>query len=609
MRSPRLPSLLLACVLSGTSAAAVDKSTELRDLHYGEALYQLYQDKHFSAIVRLLTAKKQGHMQAYEHEPDLLLGGLYLAYDMPGAAEAKFRQILDKGALPEIHDRAWLQLARTHHRHGQADSAAQAMGRVGANLVGDSAEERQVLDGLIALERGDNRLAGETLAGMEEDSEWSHYGRYNRAIALLRDGQAEAGLQLLEEIGDIDAETAEMKAVKDRANLVRGLMLIEAKQPDKARESLERVRIAGMDTNQALFGLGLASLTQEDPKGALPPWRMLAREDARDPTVLEVLLAIPYALNLLGDEQQSLEAYRQGIDRYSRELRRTDQAIGAIHQGELLAALEALHDRRAPDDDGLLSLLPLLLSENRFQTRWYNYLDLRFLQANLQDWNHKIDDYQSMLQVRQAAYEKVMPQVEEKLSGERIGQLKSTRDGLDQRLQAAVAADEPAFALSDGKTKKLLARIEKAEALIAQVGERRDLSEQIAKLRVLRGLLVWQDVTEHPARRRAVEKALRTLDATLAQAEQRQAALAEAHRQTRGGFGRFGGEIATLEDQVRTQLAEAKRLRQAQGEQLERMAIAVLDARKQLIHNYLIQARFGVASLLDRGSAQGDEAQ
>ncbi|MCG8099713.1 MAG: hypothetical protein JAZ05_11545, partial [Candidatus Thiodiazotropha taylori] len=57
---PRL--LLTTCLALPITANAEIKAgepQELRDLHYGEALFQLYQEAYFPAIVRLLSARKQ----------------------------------------------------------------------------------------------------------------------------------------------------------------------------------------------------------------------------------------------------------------------------------------------------------------------------------------------------------------------------------------------------------------------------------------------------------------------------------------------------------------------------------------------------------------------
>ena len=77
----------------------------MRDPHYGEVLFHFYQNRHFDAMVHLLSARQQGRMQAYDEEPELLLGGLYLAYGMNGEAEILFKRVLEHDPSPEIYDR------------------------------------------------------------------------------------------------------------------------------------------------------------------------------------------------------------------------------------------------------------------------------------------------------------------------------------------------------------------------------------------------------------------------------------------------------------------------------------------------------------------------
>ena len=64
MRSSLLPRILLTASLlipfSAHTAVKVGEPGELRDLHYGEVLFQLYQENYFEAIVHLLSARKQG---------------------------------------------------------------------------------------------------------------------------------------------------------------------------------------------------------------------------------------------------------------------------------------------------------------------------------------------------------------------------------------------------------------------------------------------------------------------------------------------------------------------------------------------------------------------
>ncbi|MES9859426.1 MAG: hypothetical protein ABW138_01125, partial [Candidatus Thiodiazotropha sp. 4PDIVS1] len=109
MQTGLIPRLLLttclALPLSATAEIRAGEPQALRDLHYGEALFHLYQKEYFPAIIRLLSARKQGLMKAYADEPELLLGGLYLAYGMPDTAENLFNRVLSNAAIPEIQNK------------------------------------------------------------------------------------------------------------------------------------------------------------------------------------------------------------------------------------------------------------------------------------------------------------------------------------------------------------------------------------------------------------------------------------------------------------------------------------------------------------------------
>jgi len=602
--SSRLYLLLMIWFPAVVAAAPQTQPGELKDLYYGEALYQLYQQHYFQAIVHLLSAQRQGHMQAYGDEPQLLLGGLYLAYGMPDAAEGLFQRLLNDPNRPAIHDQAWLQMAKSRHRRGQEARAAEALAQIGTALTESGQLERLSLEGLVDLERGDNQQALAALEPITDQERWGAYASYNRAIALLRSGQTKAGLEILERLGRQRAEDEEMKALRDRANLVRGYLLLESGQAAQGKTALERVRLSGLATNQALLGVGWASLRLHDPQGALAPWQELAKRDARDPAVLEVLLAIPYALSQLQADSQALDYYQQAIDRYNQEIGRLDQALRGIRQGRLMAALipDSGKGRQAPAENDITGLLPLLLSKNRFQEHLQDYRDLVALQANLREWVDKIGSYRAMLQVRQAAYQAKLPRVEASLSGQTLASLEDAQAKLQQRFDQAKSPEEPPFILANDKELRLLARFDKIDRLFARIAPYQELPEQHEHARFLRGLLVWRTVTEHPARLWEAEKQLRELARALQQAHQQQAALQRAEHDSKGRVQGFADRIERLERQIPDLLNRVQRTQADQARLLRQMAEQALQGRKSLLHDYLIQARFGVASLLDRSS-------
>lgn len=587
------------------SATTSEEPGAIQDLYYGEALYQLYQEKYFNAIVHLLSARQQGRMQAHGDEADLLLGGLYLAYGMPDQAETIFQQVLKQTASPQVHNRAWLQLAKSRHRLNQLQAANNAIAEIGTDLSEPNREELNALQGLIALEQDKSAQALEILRKPRSKNDWYAYNLYNQSMALLRLNQTEEGLKVLQKLGKKKVDSPEMKALRDRANLIRGYLLLQLKRPAEAQKALQQIRLSSLATNQALLGVGWAALQQDDPQAALAPWQELASRDARDPAVLEALLAIPYALSLLEADAQSLQQYRLGIDRFDQEHARVEEAIEAIHQGRLIISLQnhltlKQHNRPVEDEYGLLTLLPVLLTENNFQERLQDYRDLLSLQANLQQWIEKIDSYRTMLVVREAAYQEKLPKVKTKLSGDDLSRLESERDRLQGLIDQARSPEEPTFALANAEEKDLLARFDKIDELTEQIGEQGDMRYQRAQAELLRGILVWRMVTEHPARSWEIEKKSRELEQALEQTRLQQAALKQAHQDTRGSFKDFENQIRTLEGRIPGLLAEVKQAKAAQAGLLEQMAVEVLEERKSMINNYLIQARFGVASLLDR---------
>ncbi len=614
MRSSPLSRLLLTASLCFTLTAHAEETKpgeprELKDLHYGEALYQLYQDNYFKAIVRLLAARKQGLMQAYEDEPELLLGGLYLAYGMPDTAESLFERVLERSATPELQSRAWLQLAKSRHRRNDEKAAMQALSKTGEALEPQARDESINLTGLLQMLVNENASAAETLAGLSKKSDWSQYGQFNQGIALLRTGDQTQGIEMLEEIGTRKVDSNEMKSIRDRANLVLGYLFLESEQPEAALEALQRVRLKGPASSQALLGAGWASLNLNQPAQALVPWQMLAERNSSEPAVLEVQLAIPYALAQLKAEQQSLQGYRDAIARYNASIQSLDAVIGQVQLSNFPNNLleQSKTDAESSDLLALKAQLPVLLSKNEFIERLQDYRDLRQLERNLHQWQEKITSYRGMLAVQLEAYAENTPQVDAYLAGNTLQTMEQERDALQSQYERAASPEEPAFILTTSDEKAWLARLDRVDALIEQHAGGNRLEAQREVARLMRGILVWRSVSEHPQRIWALKKQMADLDTSLEKTRKLEADLAQARRQTKGRFVDYSRRIQALEGEIPALLQLTATLRSEEGAQLQQMAIETLEQRKTLLHDYLIQARFGVASLLDSSSANAAE--
>ncbi|MEW8627619.1 MAG: tetratricopeptide repeat protein [Candidatus Thiodiazotropha sp.] len=606
---PRL--LLTTCLALPITASAEIKPgepQELRDLHYGEALFQLYQEAYFPAIVRLLSARKQGLMQNYADEPELLLGGLYLAYGMPDTAESLFNRVLKTTATPEIENKAWLQLGKSRYRRGEDPAAAKALSQIGTEQPIDAKDEKQHLEGLIALKRNKPTDAVESLTEISGDSEWSLYGDFNRALALLQSDQSSQALEILKAIGDAHTEqdSEEIKAIRDRANLTRGYLLLEAEQPQPAKDSLQKVRLKGASSNQALLGLGWASLQQGQQQQALAPWQLLADRNPSDPAVLEAKLAIPYVLAQLNAEQQSLDAYQNAITTYDQTLGSVDQIIQQINQGGFP---DSLMVENREDQQQLHTLLPFLLTGNQFQERFQDYQDLRELEKNLQEWQTKITAYLTMLDNQQQTYKKQLPRVEAFLRGDKLNQLQEQHTELEAHYNQAVSEEEPAFILATGEEKKLIERLQRINTLISQSASPEQFQVQREIAQLMEGILIWRTVTEHPARVWNLKKQMKALTHNIESVKVQQTELAASREQAESRFDNLSGRIDRLQENIPELLEQVTALRRQQAKRLQEMALARLEQRKTLVNNYLIQARFGVASLLDISTDRGVQPQ
>jgi predicted nucleic acid-binding Zn-ribbon protein len=602
---PRL--LLTTCLALPITASAEIKPgepQELRNLHYGEALFQLYQKAYFPAIVRLLSARKQGLMQNYADEPELLLGGLYLAYGMPDTAENLFNRVLKKTATPGIQNKAWLQLGKSRYRRGEDPAAAKALNAIGNEQPVDEKDEKQHLEGLIALKQNRPTDAAATLEGISGNSEWSLYGDFNRALALLQSEQSSQALEILKAIGDGHSEedNEEIKSIRDRANLTRGYLLLETKQPQPAKQSLQKVRLKGASSNQALLGLGWASLQQGNEQQALAPWQLLAGRNPSDPAVLEAKLAIPYVLAQLKAEQQSLDAYQNAIATYDQTLVSVDQIIQQISQGGFP---DSLMMENPAEQQQLHTLLPFLLTGNRFQERFQDYQDLRELEKNLQEWQTKITTYLTMLDNQQQTYSEKLPQVEAFLRGDKLQQLEKQHAELEAHYNRAISDEEPAFILATGEEKRLIQRLQRIDNLVSQSAspEQFQVQQEIAKL--MEGILIWRTVTEHPARVWNLKKQMKSLTNNIEAVKVQQTELSASKQQAENRFENLSGRIDSLQAEIPNLLKQVTAVRKQQAKQLQEMALTRLEQRKTLVNNYLIQARFGVASLLDISTDRG----
>ena len=134
--------LSFTCLSTPGYAKETLKATEIYDLRYGETLFNYFQQKYFSAITNLMVANVRDPIQVQGEDPNLLLGGLYLAYGMHNDASTLFQELLSSESLPTTHDKAWYYIAKLRYLKGYTAQAEQALIKIKDTLPEEREAER-----------------------------------------------------------------------------------------------------------------------------------------------------------------------------------------------------------------------------------------------------------------------------------------------------------------------------------------------------------------------------------------------------------------------------------------------------------------------------------
>ena len=600
-----------ACALAlAAHAAEPAVSHEIKAPHYGDTLFYFFQDAYFTSITNLMTSQQFDRVGEHADEAEVLRGGMLLSYGQHREAGEIFAGLIEKGASPKVRDRAWFFLAKIRYQRGVLDQAEEALSHVENNLPPALEEERGLLQANLLMARGEYTGAANALTGMTAKTPGARYVRFNLGIALLRAGDTARGTAVLDELGKQPAENEEYRALRDRANVALGFSALTNEQPKEARLYLERVRLKSIQANKALLGFGWAADALKEPELALVPWLELAQRDVSDSAALEAKIAVPYAYAKLGAFGQSLERYNEAIDAFERERTGLDESIAAVRSGQFIGALI---ERNVGDGMGWfqrLDDLPELphaghlapvLAQHEFQEAFKNYRDLLFLTKNLEDWRDKLGVFDDMLATRKKAYAERLPEVRARAGAINLDALRQRRD----RVAAEIAAGEKAadgLAFANAKQLELLALIKNAQAALTP-----PTAENLAqrdRVRLASGALTWQLASDYSGRVWDAKKELAAIDTQIADAQRRDAELAQAQRDEPARFERFAKRIAALAPLLQVRLPKVAALRAEQQAVVQEIAVAELTRQKERLAQYATQARFAVAQLYDRANVK-----
>ncbi|MDH3273484.1 MAG: tetratricopeptide repeat protein [Gammaproteobacteria bacterium] len=607
--------LLSACL---TSTVATGEG--LQDLYFGEALYHAHQGQFFEALERLDTELKQ-HDEVDEPERDTLyyhiddaefsLGDFELRYRMHHRAGRAITAVLE-GAVDElVRNDAAYRLARIHFQKGQMADATRALQRIEGRVPESIRDDIEFLRANIHLADGRPAAAVEVLTELQGSQGFGAYAAYNLGIAYLQDGQRQAALEQLDRAGQIGSDDPAVLAIRDKSNLVLGTILLEDGEYDRAIPYLDRVRLDGPYSNQALLSAGWANLSTDKVDRAVVPWKILAAREVTDRATQEAMLALPYAYGKLNVHGRAAISYGHALDSFGTEIDKLNESIESIREGKFLEALIREEIRKNKDWVIRLRSLPEapetyylmeLLASHDFQTGLQNYLDLADLRKKLQTWQTNFDSFDEMADIRRDHYEPLLPDIDSefreldsrmRLRIEQHKMLVLRRDDL-------LTTPRPEF-LATRAEQQLLRRLEHLETQL-QGRESPSAGAAMQRLKRLKGLLTWTLETEYHERLTEFDQNIRSLDEAMAVVRQEYDEYVRSRQAASHSYVGYQKPIKRMRAQVREAEGRIELLMTRQGHLLEVTAIEELIARRSHLENYGDKARFALADSYDRAT-------
>lgn len=594
---------VVALLMSAQSALATNESVQ--DLRYGVTLYHFFQQDYFEALTELGAAQQLEQLPHHGEEAELLRGGMSLSYGMDSEAREIFDTLLDQSRERVDADRAWFYLGKLAWRRGDNEASQYALAKMAPAYEGPLADEGHYMRAMQALEQGEQQAASLTLRAIQESCPYKPYFFYNLGAVHARAGDWDSAAQSFRQVALMGCEDEEGAALRDKAFTAAGFASLAADKADRAADDFLAVRLQGPETDRALLGYGWSYANRGQFDRALLPWNTLSERSLTSASARESLLAVPYAYEQLERPATALELYRQAASRYADVGAEVDAAYTELRDGDLLSlfGLDEVVDPQwlggeDPQPEGEHArFLTHLMSTDTVQLALRELHDLRAMQRKLSLASERLTVLRQVdSEQRDSWRETVEGGGAESLARQR--QLLVERsEQLRQRLDSAIASGN-ARELATPEQAARWQRVERATALAGRL-QKQDAQE---KLRVMQGLLQWQDNEAFPAQSWRMQRDLGQLEKLANDSAEAYAALNAAM----AGSARpvFAQRIDGLAERTRVQQSQlAAAMNEAQSK-LRAAALAELAQQQDYLRHGKAQALLAVARLYDLASPE-----
>lgn len=615
----RLPLLLCGLLAASTCLAAKPPvRAALKDLYFSEGLYHAYQGDYFDAIARLDTELGQYYgldepgldsLHPHVNQAEFSVGDFELNYRMHRRAGRAIKAVLEGNVQPPVRNEAAYRLARIHFQKDQPRDALTALERIKGKVPEAIRDDLDFLRGNVYMAVGRFGDAAQKFKALQNAKGFEGFASFNLGIAELRGGQEQDGLLSLARAGRTGSTDPAALSIKDKANLVLGSRLLEAKKPETAKQYLDRVRLKGPFSAQSLLASGWADAALEHYERALVPWSILAKRNVTDKAVQEALLAVPHAYGKLNIHGKAALGYGRALEAFAQETEKLTNSAQSIRAGKFLEALvreELKQDRdwviklrSLPDSPETFYLMELMASHD-FQESLKNYLDLETLRKKLDSWEADIEAWEEIIARRRAYYQPLLPDIDRqfRMLDSQMRLRLDQRDRLDKRIKSMLVAPRPDF-LATAEERVIRGQLDNIEKRATTRAGKTDPAI-LDRIQRLRGVLAFRIHTGYDRRLTDAYKNLQQLNGVIAALKKQYGTFIRTRQAASQSYEGYDATLSRLRARILEAREKSATLLARQGHLLEQMALNELEQRITRLEEYQVKARFAMADSYDR---------
>ncbi|MBV1880846.1 MAG: tetratricopeptide repeat protein [Pseudomonadales bacterium] len=582
----------------------------VKDIAYGEILYDYYQQRYFSSITRTLVAQEHGTLTKHKDHAELLLGSLYVSYGLIDEAESIFNRLIDRTTEKESRDQAWFYLAALHYQRGNYDRTNHILNQQLKNLSRNLENERKILNAILLMRDKNFSQAVKELSAIPRTSRLNIYAKYNMAVAFASLGKGVKSTKLFDAILELPREDVEISALKDKSALALGINFLRQDKFDSAILTLNDIRLDSPFANPALFALGWAHLSKENYEKALTPWSELKQRDSIDRSVQEVYLHIPFVYEQLGALKTALDGYIEAKSIFNSEQIRIKKAIEVVNTDTWVDGLSPPLDYSIDPMSNLPNFKPekklasyylyQFFASHRFNESYRNYRELQRLSLLIQRWQQNMPVFTDMLQLNQNRLAALTPHAKEVINQSIQSRLELTQNlnKLSPIQHAALSGNNIAAtaSLNELETKY---RLDDVAALLQKHKDSTFFEKEKVQLNFLRGIWRW-DISENSGERywniqkqtNAIQQQRQTLDERIKN-------LTLAHDNAEKRFAGFKGRFMVLNESLDSTLARVQLSLHKHQSYMQSIASEILEEQIDELEQLKSETLLSIAHLHD----------